>query len=43
MDERGQFVARRIAGEPMVELCMDFAGQTGHKIFDRRRECGIHC
>lgn len=39
MDERRQFVARRIVGEPMAKLCRDFAisGQTVHKIFDRHQ------
>ena len=37
MDERLQFVARRLAGEPMAELCREFAisRKTGYKIFDR--------
>jgi hypothetical protein len=44
MDERMQFVARRLAGEPMAELCREFgiARKTGYKIFDRYQECGIH-
>ena len=43
MDERMQFVARRLAGEPMAELCREFgiARKTGYKIFDRYQECGI--
>ena len=43
MDERMQFVARRLAGEPMAELCREFgiARKTGYKIFDRYKECGI--
>lgn len=43
MDERLQFVARRLAGEPMAELCREFgiARKTGYKIFDRYQECGI--
>jgi transposase len=43
MDERLQFVARRIAGEPMAELCREFgiSRKTGYKIFDRYQECGI--
>ncbi len=34
MDERLQFVARRLAGEPMAELCREFAisRKTGYKI-----------
>ncbi len=43
MDERMQFVARRLAGEPMAELCRGFgiSRKTGYKIFDRYQECGI--
>src|SRR5215470_8291043 len=43
MDERLQFVARRLAGEAMAELCREFgiARKTGYKIFDRYQECGI--
>src|ERR1700726_3397200 len=42
-DERMQFVARRLAGEPMAELCREFgiSRKTGYKIFDRYQECGI--
>jgi hypothetical protein len=44
MDERLQFVARRLAGEPMAELCraLGISRKTGHKIFDRYQECGVH-
>src|SRR5436189_5119193 len=44
MDERLKFVARRLAGEAMAELCRDFgiSRKTGYKIFDRYQECGIH-
>jgi len=44
MDERLKFVARRLAGEPMAELCREFgiSRKTGYKIFDRYPECGIH-
>src|SRR4249920_3528694 len=37
MDERMQFVARRLAGEGMAELCREFgiSRKTGYKIFDR--------
>ena len=40
MDERLQFVARRLAGEPMAELCREFgiSRKTGYKIFDRYQE-----
>ena len=43
MDERLQFVARRLAGEAMVELCREFgiSRKTGYKIFDRYQECGL--
>jgi len=43
MDEKRQFVARRLAGEPMTELCREFgiSRKTGYKIFDRYQECGI--
>src|SRR6202451_118452 len=42
-DERLQFVARRLAGEPMAELCREFgiSRKTGYKIFDRYQECGM--
>ena len=44
MDERMQFVARRLAGEPMAELCREFgiSRKTGYKILDRYQECGVH-
>jgi len=43
MDERMQFVARRLAGEAMAELCREFgiSRKTGYKIFDRYEECGL--
>jgi len=43
MDERLRFVARRLAGEPMAELCREFgiSRKTGDKIFDRYQECGV--
>ena len=43
MDERLQFVARRLAGESMAELCREFgiSRKTGYKIFDRYQQCGI--
>src|SRR5579863_10786241 len=43
-DERLQFVARRLSGEPMAELCRKFgiSRKTGYKIFDRYQECGVH-
>ncbi len=44
MEERLQFVARRLAGEPMAELCREFGvtRKTGYKIFDPYQECGVH-
>ena len=43
MDEKLQFVARRLAGEGMAELCREFgiSRKTGYKIFDRYQECGV--
>src|SRR6201981_4036893 len=43
MDERLQFVARRLAGEPMAALWREFgiSRKTGYKIFDRYQECGV--
>jgi len=43
MDERLQFVARRLAGEQMADLCREFgiSRKTGYKIFDRYKECGV--
>ena len=43
MDERLQFVARRLAGEAMSELCREFGipRKTGYKIFERYQECGV--
>ncbi len=43
MDEKLQFVARRLAGEPMSDLCREFgiSRKTGYKIFDRYQECGL--
>ena len=43
MDERLQFVARRLAGEAMAELCREFgiSRKTGYKIFDRYQACGM--
>ena len=36
MDERLKFVARRLAGEPMADLCREFgiSRKTGYKIFE---------
>jgi hypothetical protein len=43
MDERLRFVARRLASEPMAELCREFGNsrKTGYKIFDSYKECGV--
>ena len=43
MDERLQFVARRLAGEEMADLCREFgiSRKTSYKIFGRYQECGI--
>ena len=43
MDERLQFVGRRLAGEPMAELCREFgiSRKTGYKIFERYKEHGL--
>jgi len=43
MDERLQFVARRLADEPMAELCREFgiSRKTGYKIFDRYQQCWV--
>ena len=43
MDERLKFVARRLAGEQMADLCREFgiSRKTGYKIFDRYKECGV--
>ncbi len=43
MDERLQFVGRRLAGEPMTELCREFgiSRKTGYKIFDRYQDGGV--
>ena len=40
---KASIVARRLAGEPMTELCREFgiSRKTGYKIFDRYRECGV--
>ena len=37
MDERMQFVARRLADEAMAELCREYgiARKTGYKIFEK--------
>ena len=43
MDERLRFVARRLDGEPMIELCREFgiSRKTGYKIFGRYKESGL--
>jgi len=43
MDERLRFVARLLDGEKMAVLCREFdiSRQTGYKIFQRYKDCGI--
>jgi transposase len=43
MDQKVQFVARRLAGERISDLCREFgiSRKTGHKLFARYEECGI--
>src|SRR5690242_11440386 len=43
MDERLRFVARLLEGEKMAPLCAEFgiSRKTGHKIFDRYKDCGV--
>ena len=43
MDERVKFVARRLAGEPMTDLCREFgiSPKTGYKIFERYQQQGV--
>jgi hypothetical protein len=43
IDESPQFVARRLAGEAMAELCREFgtSRKTSYKISDRYQECGV--
>jgi len=43
VDERLRFVARLLEGEKMAALCREFdiSRKTGHKIFNRYRECGL--
>jgi transposase InsO family protein len=43
MEERLRFVARRLDGEPMTDLCREFgiSRKTGYKIFDRYKEHGL--
>jgi transposase InsO family protein len=42
MDERLRFVARRLEGESMTDLCAEFgiSRKTGHKIFARYKDHG---
>ena len=44
LDERLKFVARRLEGEAMADVCREFgiSRKTGYKIFERYQECGIH-
>lgn len=43
MDERVRFVARLLEGEKMAVMCREFdiSRKTGHKIFNRYKECGL--
>ncbi len=43
VDERLRFVARLLEGEKMAVLCREFdiSRKTGHKIFNRYRDCGL--
>jgi putative transposase len=43
MDERLRFVARRLDGEKMAQLCREFgiSRETGYKIFNRYKGCGL--
>jgi putative transposase len=43
MDERLRFVARLLDGEKMAVMCREFdiSRKTGHKIFNRYKECGL--
>ena len=43
MDERLRFVARLLDGEKMAVLCREFdiSRKTGHKIFNRYKDCGL--
>jgi transposase-like protein len=45
MDERLQFVARRLAGEAMAELCREFgvSRKTGYKILYTKRSSSDLC
>lgn len=43
MDDRLRFVARLLDGEPMSDVCREFAisRKTGYKIFERYKEHGL--
>ena len=43
VDERLRFIARLLEGEKMAPLCREFgiSRVTGHKIFNRYKECGL--
>ncbi len=43
VDERLRFIARLLEGEKMAPLCREFgiSRVTGHKIYNRYRECGL--
>lgn len=43
MDERMKFIARRLDGERMSDLCAEFgiSRKTGHKIWNRYQDLGV--
>ena len=43
MEERLRFIARRLEGESMTDLCREFgiSRKTGYKIFDRYKDHGL--
>src|SRR5688572_31629857 len=43
VEERLRFIARRLEGESMTELCREFgiSRKTGYKIFDRYKDHGL--
>lgn len=43
LDDRLRFVARRLEGESMIDLCLEvgISRKTGHKIFARSKDHGL--
>jgi transposase len=43
VEERLRFIARRLEGESMTDLCREFgiSRKTGYKIFDRYKDHGL--